>query len=399
MLRTLRDHALVDRGERVLVAVSGGPDSTALLHGLMRLAARLGIEVEAATIDHGLRPESATEAALVVDRCRALGVACEAVTVDVRGAKGPHVSWQDAARRVRLAALEAVALRRRCGRIALGHTADDQAETVLFRIVRGTGLTGLRGVPYRRGAFVRPMLEVRRREVLRYLAKRQLPFLEDPSNGDRRFTRARIRHQWIPFLEAENPRVVEALLALAADARGGGRAPGISRRAAATVARLAAAGAGTRRVSVRGGEVEVSYGQIQWQAGPAPPVVGAVTEVVGSGRYGEGSLTLEVEQGSSPAAPAADAAAFDLDRLSLPLRVRAPRAGDRMRPRGGRGSRKLSDLFIDAKIPRTRRSGLPLLEAADGTILFVPGLRPSEVGRPGPHTRRWIQVRASEFRS
>jgi tRNA(Ile)-lysidine synthase len=145
--------------------------------------------------------------------------------------------------------------------------------------------------------------------------------------------------------------------------------------------------------------VEVSYGQIQWQAGPARPVVGAVTEVVGSGRYGEGSLTLEVEQGSSPAAPAADAAAFDLDRLSLPLRVRAPRAGDRMRPRGGRGSRKLSDLFIDAKIPRTRRSGLPLLEAADGTILFVPGLRPSEVGRPGPHTRRWIQVRASEFRS
>ena len=399
LLRTLREHALVERGERVLVGVSGGPDSTALVHALAHLAPRLGITVEAATVDHGLRPEAAAEAALVVERCRTLGLACEAVRVDVRGARGPHVSWQDAARRVRLEALEAVARRRGCARIALAHTADDQAETVLFRIVRGTGVAGLRAMPYQRGPFVRPMLEVRRREVLRYLAKRQLPFIEDPSNADLRFTRARIRHQWIPFLERENPRLVEALLALAADARGAPAADGLSRGAAATVARLAAAGAGTRRVSVRGGEIEVSYGQIHRRDRPAPLPAVAAAEVSGPGRYGEGAAALELEEGVAPAAPAADAAAFDLDRLPLPLRVRAPRAGDRMRPRGGRGSRKLSDLFIDAKIPRTRRSGLPLLEAADGTILFVPGLRPSEEGRPGPHTRRWIQVRASAIPS
>jgi tRNA(Ile)-lysidine synthase len=379
ILRTLREQALAVRGERVLVAVSGGPDSTALLHALVRLAPRLGIDLEAATVNHGLRPEAAAEVALVAERCRALGVACEVLTVDVRAARGPHVSWQDAARRVRLRALEEAAARRGCGRIALGHTADDQAETVLFRIVRGTGVAGLQAMPYHRGPFVRPMLDVRRREVLRYLAKRRLPFIEDPSNGDRRFTRARIRHEWIPFLEKENPRLVEALLALAADARGARSPTGLSRRAAATVARLAAAGAGTRRVSVRGGELEVSYGQVR---APAPPAA---------------EVKLEVEEGALPASPAPDAAAFDLDRLPLPLRVRTPRAGDRMRPRGGRGSRKLSDLFIDAKIPRPRRSGLPLLEAADGTILFVPGLRPSEVGRPGPNMRRWIQVRASGF--
>jgi tRNA(Ile)-lysidine synthase len=394
ILRTLREHALVDRGERVLVAVSGGPDSTALLHALVQLAPRLGIQVEAATVNHGLRPEAATEVALVAERCRDLGVACEVLSVDVRGARGPHISWQDAARRVRLGALEEAAVRRGCGRIALGHTADDQAETVLFRIVRGTGVAGLAAMPYRRGPFVRPMLEVRRREVLRFLAKRRLPFIEDPSNADRRFTRARVRHEWLPFLERENPRLVEALLALAADARGARPHPGLSRRAAATVARLAAAGAGTRRVSVRGGEVEVSYGQVR-APGPAAPAAAQITQVSGPGRYGGDGTALEVEEGASPAAPSPDAAAFDLDRLLLPLRVRTPRAGDRMRPRGGRGSRKLSDLFIDAKIPRTRRSGLPLLEAADGTILFVPGLRPSEVGRPGPDTRRWLQVRAS----
>jgi tRNA(Ile)-lysidine synthase len=396
MLRSIHTHGLMAAGERVLVAVSGGPDSTALLHALVHLRDRLGITIEAATVNHGLRPEAEAEVTEVAARCARLGVACEVARVDVRGARGPHVSWQDAARRVRLQALEEIALRRGCARIALGHTADDQAETVLFRIVRGTGIAGLRAIPHRRGPFVRPLLEVRRREVLRFLARRRLPYLEDPSNADPRFARARVRHQWIPFLERENPRLVEALLALVADARAPGTpAPlpiGMSRRAAAAVARLAAAGAGTQQISVRGGEVEVSYGRVAWRprgTDPGMPAT-AVTQVSGPGRYG----MLELEEGRAPAAPAADIAVFDLDRLALPLRVRAPRPGDRMRPRGGRGSRKLSDLLIDAKVPRTRRPGLSVLEAADGTILFVPGLRPSEAGRPDPTiTRRWIQVR------
>jgi tRNA(Ile)-lysidine synthase len=402
MLRTIRDHTLFAAGDRVLVAVSGGPDSTALLHGLVKIAARIGITIEAATIDHGMRSESAAEADTVVERCRALGVPCERVAVDVRAARGRHVSWQDAARRARLGALEAVAARRGCARVALGHIADDQAETVLFRIVRGTGVAGLAGIPYRRGSFVRPLLDVRRSEVLRYLRRRRLPFIEDPSNADPRFARARVRHAWMPPLARENPRLVEALLALAADAR---RAPpstrpagnsALSRRAAATVARLAAEGAGTRRVSVSGGEVEISYGQVgQRRAKPAsaPPPPPPVTGIAASGTYplGTGSA-LEITF-SDGAPPAGVGAAFDLDAVALPLAVRAPRPGDRMRPRGGRGSRKLSDLLIDAKIPRPQRGGLPVLVAADGTILFVSGLRPAEAARPCSGTRRWIQVR------
>src|SRR4051812_29269457 len=106
-------------GTRVLVAISGGPDSTALLHALLHLQARLGITVEAATVDHGLRSEAAGEAAQVAERCRTLGIPCEVVRVDVRAARGPHVSWQDAARRARLAALEAIARQRDCACIAL----------------------------------------------------------------------------------------------------------------------------------------------------------------------------------------------------------------------------------------------------------------------------------------
>jgi tRNA(Ile)-lysidine synthase len=242
---------------------------------------------------------------------------------------------------------------------------------------------------------VRPLLDVRRGEVLRYLRRRGLSWIDDPSNADRRFARARIRHEWLPALARENPRVVEALLALAADARGAPRAagPGLSRGAAATVARLIAHGAGTRTVSIAGGEqIEVSYGRVTRgpRAASRPrPVTEAVIEIAGSGTYTLGTgRALEVHFGDGVAPPEA----FDLEGLVQPLGLRAPRPGDRMRPRGGRGSRKLSDLFIDAKVPRTSRAGTPILVAGDGTILFVPGLRPAEAGRPVIRTRRWIQV-------
>src|SRR4029079_18159666 len=126
--------------------------------------------------------------------------------------------------RLRREAPAELAGRRGARRIALAHQADDQAETVLFRIVRGTGLRGLAGIPYRRGPFVRPLLDVTRAEIARYLARRSIPFVEDPSNADPRFSRARVRHRLLPLLAEENPRVREALVALAAEARPSGAA-------------------------------------------------------------------------------------------------------------------------------------------------------------------------------
>lgn len=408
VLRTIRTHALVSPGERVLVAVSGGPDSTALLSAWLRIASRLQVTVTAAVVDHGLRPESTSEANMVADRCRAMGTSCAVLEVDVRAARGAHVSLQDAARRVRLAALESEATRQRCTRIALGHTADDQAETLLFRIVRGTGVRGLCGIPYQRGAFIRPLLDVRRREVLRFLSRRKLAFVTDPSNVDVRFARARVRNAWIPFLERENPRLVEALLALAADARQMQRGappaawvrPELSRATIATVARLASARAGTKAVSVRGGSLQVSYGRVTWQPraqalSETTPESTPAVEIPGPGVYRWGAMKVEVLEGGGAPPDEANVAVFDSNAVMFPLRLRKPRPGDRMRPRRGRGSRKLSDLLIDGKVPREERATLPVLEDAAGTILFVRGLRPSEIGRPRPSTRRWIQVRAS----
>jgi tRNA(Ile)-lysidine synthase len=401
-------HHLCERGERLIVAVSGGPDSMALLHLLWEARERLGVTLEVAGVDHGLRPEAARELDIVEARASALDLPFLRLPVDVAGQRRGG-SLQDAARRARLGALEALAATRGAQRIALGHQADDQAETVLFRIVRGTGLAGLQGIPYSRGPFIRPLLDVRRAEILRYLHRRSIPFVTDPSNADLRFSRARIRHRVLPLLAEENPRLVEALVALAAAARAGAGAAGeragseLPRRVAAEVSRLRARG-GTAALDLAGGRrVEISYGSVRigarTSAGPpAPPGTPAVPPVIrGPGVYPWASGALDVVEARAPRGPAgADAvsdADFDADLVDWPLTLRTRRTGDRMRPRGGRGSRKLSDLMIDAKIARGERASLPVVVSARGELLFVPGLRPAESARPTTSTRRVVRLR------
>jgi len=407
VLATIAARDLLRRGDRVLVAVSGGPDSMALLHALWELRERLGVTLEVAAVDHGLRPEARREIEVVRERAGALGLPFTAVPVDVAAERRARrgLSLQDAAREARLRALTALSRAHDASRVALGHQADDQAETVIYRIVRGTGLAGLAGIPYRRDIFVRPLLDVTRAQIARYLRQRSIPFVEDPSNADPRFARARIRHAVLPALARENPRVSEALRALAAAARGDAVAPAIasslSRRAAATVARLASRG-GTATIDVAGGQrVEISYGRVRIErrarggSGAAAASATAPVPIAKAGRFRwtAGRGVIEVRAGA-PRVGAKDAPGgeFDADRLAWPLVMRARRPGDRMRPRGGRGSRKLSDLMIDAKIARPLRDTLPVITTADDVVLFVPGLRPAEAGRPSATTRRRVTV-------
>jgi tRNA(Ile)-lysidine synthase len=403
---TIREHDLLTVGERVLVAVSGGPDSTALLVALTKLAPRLGISLAAATVDHGLRAAAAAEAEAVRRRCQQLGVPCELLKVDVGRARRRHMSVQEAAREARLAVLDRTAAHLGCTKIALGHHADDQAETVLFRVLRGTGLAGLAGIPYRRGAFIRPLLDVRRAQILSFLAKRKLDYSVDPSNLDRHYARARLRQDVLPVLERENPRVVEALVALARAARERGarswqqQLPAgtyLPRRTREVVDRLVRSGAGSHRVAIGGGYLRIEYGNVAWQPEP-PPSPDASTllprtiPAPGQVMVGRGNV-LELTPLSDGAWPGGNVPCFDAEKVRWPLELRVPRPGDRMTPRAGRGSRKLSDLFIDAKIPRDERSTRPVLCDATGTILFVAGLRPSEVARPAAGTRVWFEVR------
>ena len=223
--RLARDEGLFARGDIVLCACSGGPDSTALLHALALLRKRFGHEVVAHGVDHGLRPEAASELALARQVAEAAGVPFAITQLHVE----PGGNLQARARSARLEALAIAAIVAGASAIATGHTADDRAETLLMRLLRGSGPHGLAvlpptaplPVPLPAGhadpapMLIRPLLRARRADVLAHLTRHRLPFAHDPSNADPRFARVRVRRELVPLLEDLSPRVVDHLCSLA----------------------------------------------------------------------------------------------------------------------------------------------------------------------------------------
>jgi tRNA(Ile)-lysidine synthase len=213
--RSLDAEDVLHPGERVVVACSGGPDSTVLVDVLARLAPPRRLDLLVAHVDHGIRAGSAAEAEVVAALAEARGLAFAALAVRVP----PGSSLQDRARRARHAALRDLAGQRQATAIAMGHTADDQAETVLMRLLRGTTPLGVSAMGVRDGALARPLLGVWREEVLAYCAALGLEPIDDPSNRDPRFLRSRLRHEVIPLLEMVVPGARRHLVALAARQR------------------------------------------------------------------------------------------------------------------------------------------------------------------------------------
>ncbi len=213
-----REHELVPRGSSVLVAVSGGADSMALLHVLAGLRRELGFGLFAHGVDHGLRAAAAGE----LDTAEAFARQVDVPFARTRVVVAQGGNLQARARTVRWDALRAAAARVGANRIATGHHADDRAETLIMRILRGTGAGGLAVLPARNGEKIRPMLRARRADVESHVKRHHVPFCLDPSNRDPRFLRVRVREEILPALERLNPRVVEHMYALADDAAGGG---------------------------------------------------------------------------------------------------------------------------------------------------------------------------------
>ena len=200
-------------GVPIVLAVSGGPDSTALLHGAARLAPARGWQLTVAHLDHALRSSSADEAAGVAAAAVRLGLAVEVRRTSVRAlATAEHRSIEDAGRQARYRFLEEVAaVRGPDALIATAHTADDAAETVLLRLVRGAGLRGLRGIPARRGRVVRPLLHARRALLRDALDAAGIEYATDPTNADVAHARNRVRAELLPAMERLNPAAVAAL--------------------------------------------------------------------------------------------------------------------------------------------------------------------------------------------
>jgi len=216
----IRREGLLAARERCVVAVSGGPDSMALLQVLAQLAPTLDLFLVVAHVDHGLRPaEAEAEARLVREAAHRLGLACECGRLEVAAsAREQGLSREHAARNLRYGFLVEVAARYRATKIAVAHTADDQAEEILLRLIRGTGRAGLAGMArLRDGLVVRPFLEIAKAEILRYLAAENIPYCLDSSNRQRIYLRNRIRLDLLPYLrEHFNPNIGNSLRETAA---------------------------------------------------------------------------------------------------------------------------------------------------------------------------------------
>jgi tRNA(Ile)-lysidine synthase len=256
--RAIRDHSLMGRGDRVLVAVSGGPDSMALLHVLAGLRETEGHELVAHGVDHGLRPLAAAELDKAEQLAGKLSVPFGRTRVEVT--RGGNL--QARARDVRMAALRRAARATGATSIATGHHADDRAETVLIRLLRGAGPRGLAVLPVRSGDLVRPLLSARRSDVLAHLARHGVAHSEDPSNRDPRFLRTRVRLELLPLLTALSPGIVGHLCALAdqlamvvESPAGGPHMHTLPRATRDAIQRLAGTPSKKARVSLPGGLV------------------------------------------------------------------------------------------------------------------------------------------------
>jgi tRNA(Ile)-lysidine synthetase-like protein len=374
---------------RLLAAVSGGPDSTALLVWLVER----GADVAAVHFDHALRPGSGAEAPAEAFDVLGLGVA---LVCGRRERPLERGSLQAAARAARYEFLEHALAETGRDAVCLGHTADDVVEGALLHLLRGSGLAGLRGMPERRGPFVRPLLGVWRAEIEAYLAARGIEPLRDPSNADvGRFARARVRHLILPRLERDRPGITARIRAAAATAAR------MQADLEAEARRLAGPGWAPLRAlrqapeAVRRETYRQLYGR---QPALSRRLLEAMDRLVLAGPTGAGldlpgDLRLRVEPdrvslGVATLPPATvprlriqpcsgcdDTQATPVAHLrpGLDLAVGYRRPGLRMRPLGGAGTRKLQDILVDARVPRHLRDRLPLVFAG-GRLAWVPGI-------------------------
>ncbi len=434
----LRRYGLVERGDVIVVGVSGGADSVALVAALHELRGELGIDVAAAHLDHGLRGAESD-----ADRAFVEGLAARfTLPLVVERAQLPPGNVEAVARQARYAFLARAAAACGASKIATAHTQDDQAETLVLRLTRGAGRRGLGGIRPRRGAIIRPLLLCDRVQVRYFLVERGLAWRRDRSNFDFGLARTRVRAGYLPALARElNPRLGRALARLADVLRDedvlldriAATVPGmrdrleldvlcaleppIARRvlrrwwrrlatgrslafghvdAALALARRAEGGG---RIRVPGGWITRAGAALEYEAGAdreaaVPPYEHVLTSGATLDLPGGWRLSLHEHAGPIPAELAAgdDVCLLDADVAPPPLVVRNRRPGDRLRLLGLGGHTSIKRLFITRGVARARRAYHPLVLAA-GEIVWVPRCGRGERALIVATTRRALVLR------
>jgi tRNA(Ile)-lysidine synthase len=487
VLETVGRHSMVRPGDRIGVAVSGGADSVAMLRLLDELRSKLGIALTVLHFHHQLRGADADEDERFVRNLAAqLRFEFESGRADVAAEARRH-GWnlEDAGRRLRYQFFGDMTATRALNRVAVAHTADDQAETVLSHLLRGTGLTGLAGIYPVAGLVIRPLLEMRREELRAYLSELGQPWREDETNQDTSRLRARVRHQLIPILERDfEPAAVKRLSRFADHAREDevfwhwleeqrfktlvtresstaislcvrdlvspfvfpeqavGAADGSLASSAASMAiarrlvrRIFADLHGSREqltarhvqdvvdlamktqsgasIDLPGVWVEREFDRLRFSCTPSGsskrirqtiqdfeyevsrPSPLESSSVVVTEIHRRFNLKL-VDWPSAPRETVIRRGAFDFDRVRWPLVLRNWRRGDSYRPHGSRRIRKLKQLLLESRVPRTARGSWPVL-TREGRVIWASGYPVAEEFAPQPGTRIGLLIAEEEL--
>lgn len=443
-LETIERWGMITSTDKVLVAVSGGPDSMALLHLMVNNFPHL--EIGVFHLDHQFRPESGDEAKFVDNMAREWGVSSHIISYNVtKYLERTGDSKQQGARRVRYRFVEEIVKKHGYTKVALGHHADDQAETVLMRLLRGSGPSGLTGIAYVRGPYIRPLLRVFKSELVEYCQQQEIPYVLDSSNLESNYFRNKIRNQLIPRLEKEyNPNFRTTLIRLADILTGDelvladytselleklirrernsllldrkafqqlltGMQRRVLRQAIAEYlgqlrriefehierVRQAILLPGTFKVEIPQVMVNITANSIV--LGPSchvslEPTVLSVPGDITLGRYRIFCEILGKDEDEHRERAKSDVSEdFDLSQLKLPLVVRQRKLGDKMVLFGQNSPKKVKDILINAKIPDYEKDEIPLVCDQDD-ILWVVGVRRSEKGRIVRNTQQILRI-------
>jgi len=457
VLETIHRYRMILLRDTVLAAVSGGPDSVCMVHVLAGLQAELGFELKVAHLDHGFRgEESRGDAAFVRDLAARLGLPCVCDEVNVpRFLLERPMSAQDAARMLRYQFLVKTSKLEFCQRIATGHNADDQAETVLMRALRGAGPDGLAGIPPKRDeTIIRPLIAVWRSEIMAYLEEHGLPYRTDASNLDSKYFRNELRNDVMPLLERYNPNLRqslanvgtimtdvaahfaritdEALPRLVKRARLGqfvldsavldGYDDALRRSVfrklfealrpdlaplpfqhVESMMSLVRRGRVGASVELPGGTVaRLEHGTLVLECGPPVLEVAeralaapGLTAFGGSGVVIEASLVTRGNLPTDVWSASETEAFFDWDAVRPPLTVRPKREGDRFEPFGFEGTKTLKELLIDEKVAFSFRPLVPIVCDEEG-ILWVVGVTFSGKAPVTATTRTVLALKAHQ---
>lgn len=446
---TCEKFALLKKGNSVLVALSGGPDSVALLHMFCRLKGRYGITLSAAHLDHGIRPGSSADREFCKDLCRKLQIKFYSKKTNIPAISSKQkLSSEEAGRKTRYDYFEALSEKYGFTLIATGHTSDDNAETVIFNIARGSGLAGLAGIPPKRGKIIRPLIEMTKKDIVNWLKKNKIAFKIDPSNRSLKYARNRIRHTIIPQLEELNSGAVGNILKLSRnisedieliDSLTVSAYEDSLVRAGKSKIVLDLAKLNDYDIKLRKNVVTRAFRGLS--EGYYKLSFDAISraEMIISGRSGAGShlgdgiwiekskyhvsvfrppakkTAVRLKVPGSTAIPFSDLLLRSevykrseirrlktepvhalLDKELIPGgTVRFWKNGDKIRPFGMRGRRLLSDIFSERGVPAFERGGIPLL-VSGGSIAWIAGVMISEDFKVGVKTKKVLSVKLCE---